>query len=438
MINRQRGGRGGAVDWRWLRKRTACLTGLAVMVALAASGCREARSEAEEPSSTVPHAHTRQHAAGEAKAPGEIAYYTCSMHPSVRAAEPGNCPICGMTLQPVTVEEAETGVVVIDAQRRQTIGVTTAPVGRESLTASIRAVGKVTYDQARLADVSLKIRGWVGEIDVDTLGQLVEKGDVLFTLYSPELYAAQEELLSAVASQKAARSTSAPDRVDYLVEAAKQRLRLWDLQPAQVERIARAGKPWQYLPILSPTRGYVVEKNVVAGASIEPGARLYRIADLDRVWIEAEIYESDIPLVAVGDVVRIKLPYRPGWESEGRVSFLYPYLDDMTRTLRARIELDNQDFALKPEMYANVELEKPLGEHLAVPDSAILYAGDRRFVFVDLGEGRLKPKQVKIGRRAGDLVQILDGLREGDTVVTSGNFLVAAESRLKVDMEHWQ
>jgi hypothetical protein len=211
-------------------------------------------------------------------AASDIAYYTCAMHSSVRASAPGNCPICGMTLQPVTVEEARTGVIVIDAQRRQSIGVKTALVARHPLTVSIRALGRVTYDQARLADVSLKIRGWVGELQADALGQFVERGQVLFTLYSPELYAAQKELLSAVISHKSARSAAAPDRVDYLVEAARQRLRLWDLQPAQIDQIVRAGKPSQYLPILSPLSGYVVEKEIVAGATVEPGARLYRIA----------------------------------------------------------------------------------------------------------------------------------------------------------------
>jgi Cu(I)/Ag(I) efflux system membrane fusion protein len=192
------------------------------------------------------------------------------------------------------------------------------------------------------------------------------------------------------------------------------------------------------VPILAPSSGYIIEKNVVEGATVEPGARLYRIVDLDQIWIEAQIYESDVPLVEVGNTARISLPYQPGWESEGRVSFVYPYLDETTRTGTVRIELANADMALKPEMYANVELEKSLGERLAIPENAVLYAGDRSFVFVDLGEGRLKPKAVEVGRRAGDLVEIRDGLDEGDLIVTSGNFLVAAESRLKVDMEHWK
>lgn len=369
---------------------------------------------------------------------GDVAYYTCPMHPSVRSATPGNCPICGMTLTPVTRHEVESGVITIDAGRRQTIGVTTERAERRPLTITVTAVGRVTYDDTRLADVVLKFGGWIGELRANSPGQLVAKGDVLFTLYGPELYAAQEELLSAAASQAKARGSMAPGRVDYLVDASRQRLRLWDIQPSQIDQILRQGKPLEYVPIVSPVSGYIIEKNVVEGATVEPGARLYRIAALDQVWVEAEIYESDLPLVAVGDPVQVTLPYTPGRVHEGNVAFVYPYLDDNTRTGRARIVLANPELALKPDMYATVELEKSLGDRLAVPEDAVLYAGRRSFVFVDLGEGRLKPQAVEIGRKAGKWIEISGGLAEGDSVVTSGNFLVAAESRLKLDMEHWQ
>ncbi len=402
-------------------------------IALTSMSCRESTLTASAEEGANPPVAGHDHRA-HPQAEDEIAYYTCAMHPTVRASVPGNCPICGMTLQPVTVGEANSGVVVIDAQRRQTIGVRTERAERRPLMVSIRAPGKVAYDQSRLADVNLKVRGWVGEVRVNTLGERVERDQVLFTLYSPELYAAQEELLSAVASRKAAGS----GRVDYLVEAARRRLRLWDLTPSQVDEIVRAGVPRQYLPIQSPIGGYVIEKNLVTGAAVEPGARLYRIAALDRVWVEAELYESDASLVQVGDSARITLPYQSGAETSGRVGLVYPYFDDATRTLRVRVELDNESLALKPDMYANVVLDKPLGEHLAVPGDAVLSAGERSFVFVDLGGGRLKPQRVSVGRRAGDFVEILDGLSEGEQVVTSGNFFVAAESRLKVDMEQWK
>lgn len=368
----------------------------------------------------------------------EIAYYTCSMHTSVRSEVPGACPICSMALVPVTREEVETGVVTIDAQRRQTIGVTVEPVERRALTVSVRAIGKVAYDDSRLADVTLKLRGWIGDLYADTPGELVRRGEPLFTLYSPELYAAQEELLAAAESQKTARSSAAPARADYLVDAARRRLRLWDIDTTQINRILRNRKAIQYVPIASPVSGYVIEKNVVEGATVEPGARLYRIAGLDEIWIEAEVYESDLGLVEKGDTARVTLPYSPGHELRGQVAFVYPYLDDATRTGRVRIVLSNPDLRLKPDMYADVELEKPLGERLAIPEDAVLYAGRRTFVFVDLGEGRLRPKAVELGRKAGDFLEVREGLAEGDRIVTSGNFLVAAESRLKRDMEHWQ
>ena len=305
----------------------------------------------------------------------EIVYYTCSMHPSVRSQEPGTCPICSMNLVPVKRSEAETGVIMIDAQRRQTIGVTTAPVRRRPMTVTIRAVGKIAYDQTRLADVSVKYKGWIGTLYADTPGQEVRKGEPLFTLYSPDLYATEQELLTALASQRAAAKTSAPDRADYLVRAARQRLHLWDLHEAQIDQIARSGKPLEYVPILSPVSGAVVEKNVVEGAAVEPGMKLFRIAGLDRVWVEAEVYESELPLVHVGDAAAVSLPYLPGETLRGRVAFVYPYLDDTTRTGRVRIELDNPEQRLKPDMYANVELQRDLGERLVVPEEAILYAG---------------------------------------------------------------
>jgi Cu(I)/Ag(I) efflux system membrane fusion protein len=333
---------------------------------------------------------------------------------------------------------AETGVVVVDAQRRQAIGVRTEPVQRRLLVITIRAAGKVAYDQTRLHDVSVKYKGWIADLVADEPGQPVRKGQALFTLYSPELYAAQEELLSVITSQKTARATSAPDRADYLVQAARQRLRLWDLTETQIDRIAATGHAVQNVPIVSPVSGHLVEKNVVDGAAVEPGMRLLRIAGLDRVWVEADVYESELPLVKVGQAARVVLPYEPHRDFQGRISFVYPYVDPSTRTARVRVELANPGLELKPDMYANVELQRDLGFRLAVPEQAVLYAGERRFVFLDLGQGRLRPEQIEVGARAGDLFEVVKGLEEGDVIVTSGNFLVAAESRLKLAMEQWK
>lgn len=366
------------------------------------------------------------------------AYYTCSMHPSVQQDAPGTCPICSMDLTPVTREELETGTLVIDAQRRQRIGVRTAPVAIRPLDVTIRAVGEVVADETREAEISVKYPGWIGRLHVDETGQEVQRGQVLFTLYSPELLSAQEELLAAVASRRRAAGSGAPERADYLVDAARRRLSLWDLSDRQIDRIVSSGEPSKYVPIHSPAAGFVMEKHVVEGASVRPGQTLFRIAALDRVWVRAEVYESDLSLVEVGQRAEVTFPHRPGEGMVGEVTFVSPVIQRQTRTGTIRIELPNPGMALKPEMYADVFLETSRGEALVVPQEAVIYAGPRRIVFVDLGEGRLQPREIEIGIDVGDAYEVLSGLDPGDVVVTSGNFLIAAESRLKSATGAWE
>jgi Cu(I)/Ag(I) efflux system membrane fusion protein len=360
------------------------------------------------------------------------------MHPSVKSPDPGRCPLCGMDLVAVSRGEVASGVVIVDEARRQLIGVKTTTAQRRPLAGSVRAVGRVVFDETRLTDVSVKYRGWIGQLHVDRPGQSVRRGQTLFTLYSPELYAAQQEYLTAVASQRAAGVTAAPERADYLVRASRERLRLWDLTPAQIDRLAQTGEPVERIPIASPASGYVVEKNVVEGSAVEPGMKLFRLAGLDRVWVEAEVYESELAAVTVGQPAVVSFPNLPSLRATGTVAFVYPYLDGAARTGKVRVELANPGLELKPEMYANVELTRDLGDRLVVPGSAVLHGGTRSFVFVDLGEGRLKPQRVELGVEQGEWVEVLSGLAEGDTVVTSGNFLIAAESRLRAAIEQWQ
>jgi len=368
---------------------------------------------------------------------GDLSHYTCAMHPSVRAQEAGTCPICGMDLVPVTREEVTSGVIRVDAARRQAIGVRTTRVARRPLTATIRAVGSVRYDERRLSEVSVKYEGWIGRLHVDETGQAVRRGEPLFTLYSPELLTTQQELLIAVRAQQSARGSAAPGRADYLLAAARRRLGLWDLSEAQIDAIARTGEPLEYVPILSPVSGHVVEKHVVGGSAVKPGQTLYRIAGLDAVWIDAEVYESELAQVRLGQPAEVSLPYLPGRIFHGRVDFIHPYLESSTRTATVRIELPNADLALMPDMYADVLLQADLGERLVVPEEAVIYAGPRRLVFLDLGEGRLAPREIEIGARANEGFEVLSGLESGDRVVTSGNFLIAAESRLKSATETW-
>jgi membrane fusion protein, copper/silver efflux system len=363
------------------------------------------------------------------------AHYTCPMHPSVRQSDPGQCPVCGMNLVPVTQKEAASGELVLGADRLQTIGVKTDTVERVPVASEIRAVGRVAFDETRYEDVTVKYGGYIERLYVEETGRPVRRGQTLFTLYSPELYVAQREYLTALASQHAARSTTAPDRADYLVNAARQKLRLWDLSEAQIQAVAEKGEPVRAIPVFSPASGYVMEKDVVQGGAVQPGMRLFRIAALDRVWVEAEVYESELPRVRTGQRAVVTLPYQPGEELRGRVSLVYPALSPETRTGRVRIEVPNRTGAggpvLKPDMYADVVLQAPDREVLAVPASAVLYTGPRRLVFLDLGEGRFRQQEVRLGTKVGDAFEVLAGLQEGDRVVTSGNFLIDAESRLR-------
>jgi Cu(I)/Ag(I) efflux system membrane fusion protein len=356
--------------------------------------------------------------------PSAIAYHTCPMHPSVKQSTGGTCPICGMNLVPVTKQELNSGVIIVDDVRRQRIGVKTAKVSRSPLGVAIRALGKVTWDEKRLEDVTVRVAGFIKDLRVGATGEPVRKGQVLFTLYSPELFASQQEYLLALK-----RSGAAGD--DSLLKASRSRLRQWGLDDAQIDAIARRGEPLENVPFLAPSSGNVIEKNVVEGAAVEPGMKLFRIAPLDRVWVEAEVYEADLPHVQVGQSATVNLPFLPGRTFEGKVDFVYPYLAGETRTGRIRVELANPKLELKPDMYADVAFHRDLGERLLVPASAVIYTGPRRLVFVDLGDGRLKPQEVELGVRGADAFEVLGGLQEGDVVVTSGNFLIAAESRLR-------
>jgi Cu(I)/Ag(I) efflux system membrane fusion protein len=333
-------------------------------------------------------------------------------------------------------DDAHPGEFRVDPGRLQRVGVRVTRVERKSIESSVRAVGRVVAEETTLADVSLKVRGWVGRIEIDAIGDPVAKGQVLVRIYSPELYTAQEELLQALRSQERAKQEGS-DRTDYLVRAARNRLRLWDISAADIDAIAARGEPQRDLPIRAPVTGYVVEKNVSLGSAFEPGARLYRIAQLARVWVEAEVYEFELASVSVGQRATVSLPALPGSALEAQVAYVYPTLDPKSRTGRVRLELPNPELALRPDMYASVRLHVSRGEGLVVPHSAVLYAGERSFVFRALGEGRFRPQQVVTGMRSGEEVEVLSGVAEGDAIVASGTFLIASESRLRAALERW-
>ena len=265
-----------------------------------------------------------------------------------------------MSLIPVRRDGAQSGVVTLDDGLQQEIGLRIGVVARRPLADHITTVGRVAYDESRLHDVSVKFAGWIGKLYVDQTGQRVRRGQTLFTLYSPELYGAEQEFLAALASQRAARASAAPERADYLVEAARQKLRLWDLADGEIRGVAARGAPDQEVPVASPAAGVVIEKDVVQGASVQPGMRLYRIAGLDRVWIEAAVYEADLGRMGLGAPATVTLRSLPGRQLHGRVTLVEPALAAETRTARVRIEVPNPPGAagpgLRPDMYAEVEL----------------------------------------------------------------------------------
>jgi membrane fusion protein, copper/silver efflux system len=329
-------------------------------------------------------------------------------------------------MAPVTRGEAETGAVQVDPDRLQKIGVRFSTAERRPLVRSVRALGRVTWDETRLVDVALKFGGFVRDLRANALGVRVTRGEPLFSVYSQDLYAAQAEYLQALARKD-------PE----LERAARARLRLWNLADADLREIARRGAPAEALPVHAPASGFVVEKNVVEGASFEAGTRLLRIAPLDRVWIEADVAASDLAAVVAGQRAVISAPDLSGRTLDATVSAVLPSLARETRTGRLRLAVENGDLALRPEMYVDVALQVDLGERLLVPASAVIVSGPRRVVFVDRGAGRLEPHTVRTGQASGDDVEIVEGLEPGTRIVASGNFLIAAESRVQSALEQW-
>jgi Cu(I)/Ag(I) efflux system membrane fusion protein len=325
------------------------------------------------------------------------------------------------------------GTIQVDPTRRQLIGITTGLVKKKRLRITVRAAGVVAYDETRMADVSLKFNGWIGKLYADAIGKRVKRGKQLFTVYSPELLAAQDEYLETWRR----RFKSGGKSGKHLLKAIRRRLRLWGLTSGQINMLEKRGRAREYVPILASADGVVVEKAVVAGSGFRTGERLLRIADLSRVWVEAQVYDYELPLIKTGMKARVILPELQDREYRGVVDFIYPFMQDDTRTARVRVALNNADGFLRPGMYAHIRLRANLGKRLVVPESAVLYSGRSRVVFLDLGEGRLQPRKIKTGQRNRKWIEVLEGLQAGDEVVTSGNFLIAAESKLKAGINQW-
>ncbi|MEK7286891.1 MAG: efflux RND transporter periplasmic adaptor subunit [Nitrospirota bacterium] len=331
-----------------------------------------------------------------------------------------------------TVGEDKTGTVVISPERQQWIGVTTDFVEIRPLTKKIRTTGRVTYNERKRAEISLKFSGFVGDVFADFVGKPIVKGTTLFTIYSPDLSAAIGEYISLLSASKT-ESSPQPLRWDAMTKTARQKLLLWNITKEQLDQIIQNDKPDlespQYFPIRAPVSGVVVEKQIVRGSPITAGQILYRLADLSTVWIESAIFESEMPLMRVGLPVSVKPTGLPNTVIEGAVSFIAPLLNPESRAGAVRIEVPNRQGKLLPEMSVTAEINIALGERLSVPKEAVIHTGDKTMVFVALSEGRFSPRWVTIGQKGDPYYEVLSGLSKGEKVVTNGNFLIASAWR---------
>lgn len=328
---------------------------------------------------------------------------------------------------------ATDGTIGITPDDVQTFGITFGTAEVRELSRTVRSVGTVDFDETRLSYVAPKFGGWAERLHVDFSGQAVRAGEPLLDVYAPELVTAQEELLLAARmvseledSPVAAATSGASD----LLASARRRLEYWEISAEQIDRLLETGEVQRTLTLHAPTSGIVMEKNVVEGQAFQPGANLYLVAGLSEVWVNAEVFESDAAWVREGMPAEVTVNALPGRTFTGRVEYLYPTLEDRTRSMRARIELANPDGALRPGMYATVRMTAGMSEALTVPASAVLHTGERGVVFVDMGGGQLMPHEVALGVRGDELVQVLSGLEPGARVVTSAQFLLDSESNL--------
>jgi len=394
-----------------------------------------------------------EHEAHAAAPAGGEALYHCPMHPTVVQDKPGDCPICGMRLVPVEEEEhaghgggpgtgPEADVegyasVRLNGAKQQLIGVRTGRVQRIPMRKVIRTVGVVEEDETRVRHIHTKITGWIEDLYVDFTGKEVKRGERLLSIYSPELVSTQEEYLLALRARERVSGSPFPEVAssgDSLLRSTRRRLELWDIKESEIERLEKTGEPIKNLVLYSPISGYVLHKTALEGMYVQPGKELFSITDLSEVWVHADIYEYELPLVEVGQEAALTLSYYPGEVFRGTVDYVYPYLEPATRTVKVRFRFLNPGLKLKLQMYANVRLEVDLGERLAVPEEAILDTGARQIAFLALGDGWYAPRRVQVGLKADGSYEVLGGLEEGDVVVTSGNFMIDSESRLKASI----
>lgn len=373
----------------------------------------------------------------------KVLYWYDPMHPAYKADKPGIAPDCGMELVPKYADEETNtstmaaGTVKISTDKQQLIGVRTATVQREPLVRTVRTTGQLTADETRISHVHVKINGFIDKVYVDYVGQLVRKGQPLFTIYSPDLVATEQEYLIA---RRGASTLANSDFKEVsegsqsLLRSARERLKLWDISDAQIRKLDTTGEISRTMTFYSPVSGFVMDRKAFPQTAVTPDMDLYQITDLSKIWVNADVYEYEVPFVKVGQTAEMQLSYYSGKRYTGKVSYIYPTVDPVARTVKVRIEFPNPKLELKPQMFANVELKINYGNHIVVPQEAVMDSGDRQYVFVAHDGGTFEPRAIQMGPKLDGKVTVLSGLQPGDTIVTSGNFLIDSESRLKSAM----
>jgi RND family efflux transporter MFP subunit len=389
--------------------------------------------------------------------------YTCPMHPNVVSNAPGICPECNMKLvpakdskigeRPASTNAASTTehpghvggqgeaqpvpgriAVKLSADKQQMIGLRLSPVEKRELKQLVRTTATLEHDETRLARIAPRFGGWIRNLKVNFTGQDVQKGQPLLTVYSPELLSAENEYLLAGQRFDLLRKNPTNPQLDpakRLLESARRRLALWEIGEEEIAELERTGQPKDELLLRSPVTGYVITKTAIEGKAFMAGETLYEIGDLSRLWLRAYVFEFDLPLIKVGQPAKVTIPNLGNKTFHSTVTFLYPNIDPQTRRAEIRLQLENPKQELRPEMWGNVEIEASFGEVLAVPASAVISTGSRFVAFAKQEDERLAPRELKIGVKTDDYYQVLDGVNEGEMVVTRALFLVDAESQLK-------
>ena len=340
----------------------------------------------------------------------------------------------GMQMKDMPINaDAHSSTAMVSPVQQELIGMQTAVVEKRRLSTTVRAVGRVTYNEQRINHVNLRISGWIEDLFLDFTGKAVQKGQPLFTLYSPELLATQEEYVLALQGLDDIQQSSRPhvqEEAQHVINAARDRLRLWTFTDEQIDQLTQHRTPMKAVTIYSPMTGYVIDKTAFEGMFVQPNITLYTIADLSTIWVQAEVYEYELPFIQLGQPASLQLEAFPGKNFSGHVAYIYPYLNKKARTAKIRIEFSNSEMQLKPDMYGTVLIEVERRPSIAVPAQAVLDSGRRQIVFVAQDKGKFVPREVTLGPKVGSYYEVTQGLNEGERIVTSGTFLLDSESQL--------